>query len=103
MTTKTKLTKEFIIEKLMASDQWLYRGILAIFDFQTWDEQQTESTNKNNGVGFNGADAPILSSFAKQLKARGFLSQKQIACAKKMMVKYAGQLSLIAQGKINRS
>lgn len=96
----TIFTKEFITEKLMESDRWLYRGILSIFNFQTRDEQMTESTNKNNGVGFNGIDAPILSSFAKQINARGFLTPKQKACAQKMMRKYAGQLSRIAQGEV---
>lgn len=95
----TTLTKEFIAEKLISSDQWLYRGLLAIFDYQTQDEQQTESTNKNNGVGFNGVDAPILSSFSKQLKVRGFLTPKQIAYARKAMKKYAGQLLGIAKSK----
>jgi hypothetical protein len=95
----TTLTKEFIVEKLIASDRWLYRGLLAIFDYQTQDEQASESTNKNNGVGFNGVDAPILSSFSKQLKARGFLTPKQLAVARKAMVKYAGQLLGIAKLK----
>ena len=91
------LTKEFIKEKLITDQRWLMRGIIAIYEKQTWDEQQSEMTKEDNGVGFNGIDAYILSSFAKQIKAGRTLSIKQLAIAQKKMPKYARQLLTIAK------
>jgi hypothetical protein len=91
------LTKEYIKTQLLADQRWLSRGIVAIFEKQTYDEQQTESTKEHNGVGFNGVDAEILSSFAKQIKAGRTLSTKQLTIAHKKMPKYAGQLLSIAK------
>jgi hypothetical protein len=93
------LTKEFIKEKLVTDQRWLMRGITAIFEKQTYDEQQSETTKEDNGVGFNSTDAYILSSFAKQIKAGRTLSIKQLAIAQKKMPKYAGQLLNIAKTK----
>lgn len=98
-------TKEFVAQKIKENDQWLIRGVLAIYERQTDEEQQTRETTENNGVGFNGVDSTILSSFAEQIKqwenntARRFpkpLSDKQLAIARKKMVKYAKQLANIA-------
>lgn len=91
------LTKEYIKKQLLTDTRWLMRGVVAIFEKQTYDEQQTESTKEHNGVGFNGVDAEILSSFAKQIKAGRTLSVKQTAIAQKKMPKYAGQLLSIAK------
>lgn len=98
MTDKTVWTKEAIKARLLGSDLWLCRGILAIHARQTADEQACGATVEDNGVGFNGVDAEILSSFAKQYKERGFLSKRQIEIARKKMVKYSGQLANIANG-----
>jgi len=89
-------TKETIKELLIRNDQAVARGIMAFFALQTADEQQAESTNKNNGVGFNGSDAPILSSFAKQLQNGRTMSDRQMELARKKIIKYAGQLTKIA-------
>lgn len=94
-----ELTKDIIREKLLTNDNWLIRAVLAIFEKQTASEQTQEQTRENNGVGFNGTDANILSSFAKFYTARGFLSAKQLAIARRKMPKYAGQLLAIAKAK----
>ena len=93
-------TKDSIRAKLLTSDAWLFRAILAIFAGQTASEQAIGCTQENNGIGFNGADAFILSSFAGQIKARGSLSSKQVVIARKKMGKYSGQLERIANGSI---
>lgn len=99
-------TKEEIKLKLTNNDAWLYRGILAIYARQTAQEQSQDVTAVDNGIGFSGSDAFILSRFAKQLldmKARNrspFLTEKQLLIARKKMPKYAGQLVKIIQGKI---
>lgn len=91
--------KAYIVAKLSSNDAWLMRGVVAIYNRQTADEQSSETTSHDNGIGFNGLDAPLLSSFAKQITARGFLTPKQLTFARKKMVKYAGQLLRIAQDR----
>ena len=92
-------TKDQIKQMLATRDVAVTKGVLAIYAYQTAVEQSAEATNEDNGVGFNGADAPILSSFAKQLQQGRTLSAKQMAIAKKKIMKYAGQLCKIANTK----
>jgi hypothetical protein len=95
-----------IREKLVSNDKWLVRGILAVYARQTADEKSAQMTKHHNGVGFNGRDAVILSSFAKQIlswqatenpRYNQPLSPKQFALARRAMPKYAGQLARIAE------
>ena len=95
-----------IREKLKTNDKWLVRGILAIYARQTADERSSQTTKYTNGVGFNGRDAAILSSFAKQIlswqatenpRYPSPLSPKQFELARRSMSKYAGQLARIAE------
>lgn len=97
--TKVPVTKELIVERMNRDPKWLYRGILAIYDRQTADEQASETTSHDNGIGFNGVDASFLSSLAKQVRNRGFLTPTQLTFARKKMAKYAGQLLRIAEGR----
>ena len=100
---------EMIREKLATDNRWLVRGIVAIYERQTFDEQQSLQTSHDNGVGFNGVDANIMSSFAQQIQrwekmdpTRRYpnpLSDKQLAIARKKMGKYAKQLAAIAEAK----
>lgn len=100
MTTPTKWTKEAIKARLEKDDKWLVRGLLAIYGRQTAEEQVCGQTVEDNGIGFNGVDAEILTSFAIQFQQRGFLTAKQLEIARKKMLKYAGQLAKIANGEV---
>ena len=100
MTTPTKWTKEAIKARLEKDDKWLVRGLLAIYGRQTAEEQVYGQTVEDNGIGFNGVDAEILTSIALQYKERGFLTSKQMEIARKKMLKYAGQLAKIANGVV---
>ena len=93
-------TKIEIKAKLEADNVWLCRGLVAIFKKQTADEQRDGQTHEDNGIGFNGVDAEILTSFAMQYVERGFLTPKQITITRKKMLKYAGQLTKIANGDV---
>ena len=106
--TSYKKAAEMIEENINADDEWLVRGLLAIYQRQTSDEQASEATRHNNQRGFNGLDAHILSSFAAQVlrwqktppAERRFpnpLSPKQIAICRRKMRKYCAQLALIAR------
>ncbi|MDB4490240.1 hypothetical protein N9045_01855 [bacterium] len=86
-----------IKDNILADSIWMARGILAIYDRQTQDEQNTQTTRYHNGVGFGAIDAHILSSFAEQLKKGRSLSPKQTQIAHKNMPKYCQQLARIAQ------
>lgn len=78
---------------------WAERAIVALFERQTADEQAVSATRENNKIGFNGVDAEILSSFAKQVLWGRKLSEKQLAIAFKKLPKYAKQLATIAEEK----
>lgn len=92
----TRYTKDMIKAKIQSDDQWLIRGLTAVYARQTADEQASSQTSEHNGIGFNGVDAYLLSSFAQQAMAGRRMSSKQIMIARKKMVKYAGQLARIA-------
>lgn len=97
---KTKQQRiDYIRRQIAGNDGWMLKGLLTIYSYQTLSEQATGTTKENNNVGFNGADAEILSSFAQQFKNRGSLSPKQMEIARKKMVKYARQLESIASAK----
>lgn len=100
----TKWTKEMILDKLDTNPIMVERSLVVLFNRQTQDEQNTESTNCNNKMGFNGTDAHILTSFAKQIignkRVEGNrLSEKQRALAVKKLRKYANQLAKVANAK----
>jgi hypothetical protein len=75
------------------------RSVVEIYNNQTSEEKLTGETKENNGVGFNGVDAYIMSSFARQIIEKNFLSKKQMIIAKKKIKKYARQLTEIANNK----
>lgn len=93
-------TKEQIKEKLLSDNKWLIRGMLAIYKKQTDDEKQSGITAYDNGVGFNGIDAELLTNFSLQYISFRSLSAKQIEIMRKKMPKYAGQLAKIANGLV---
>jgi hypothetical protein len=88
--------KSFIKGKLAKDPKWIQNALLKIFEKQTDDEKLIEATTDHNGVGFTGVDAEILSSFAKQLKTKGYLSNKQMQLLSKKMPKYWNQIYKIS-------
>lgn len=72
------------------------KALLYLYDFQTEDEQHSNTTHHHNKMGFNGTDAGLLSSFAQQIINRKFLSDKQMALLRRKIVKYAGQIARVA-------
>lgn len=78
-----------------------WRALKRVYENQTADEQTSEFTKYNNGVGFTGSDSEFLSSLAKQLLMYGTLSDKQTGCLFRLMPKYARQIieGSIGEGK----
>lgn len=85
-------TQDMIKELIRTNDKAVVRALLVIYNYQTDSEKAWGETKFDNGIGFNGVDANILTSFAQQVNARGFLSPKQMFIARKKMLKYAGQI-----------
>lgn len=85
-------TQDYVKKQLASNKVWAEAALLKIFEFQTRDEQNMETTRDRNNVGFTGIDGEILSSFAKQLLSRGYLSPKQMAIVYKKMPKYWSQI-----------
>lgn len=81
------------VQKLLAeNDKAVARALLLVYARQTASEQAAEATTEHNGVGFAALDAEILSSFAKFYKRAGFLTAKQMAVARKKVMKYWRQI-----------
>ncbi len=92
--------KDYFKGKLATDAAWVRRAIVAIWKYQTEEEKRTEETKVHNNVGFTGADAKILSSFAGTIQANRYsLTEKQLKVAFKLMPKYAGQLVRIVRNK----
>ncbi len=92
-------TKEEIKNFIANRDDAVIRGMNRIYDYQTESEQCDGYTHELNGVGYSGADAEIMSSFVTFYSERGYLSRKQMAIARKKMLKYVGQLTRIVNNK----
>ena len=99
---KTKKARIEHLREMVGQDpRWAQAAVVRIFEYQTADEQATDETRMHNGVGFSGADANILSSFAKQIMRGRAMTKPQMDIIYKKMPKYARQLDAIAQEKAN--
>lgn len=101
------VTKKMIVghvkNKLSTDAAWATKGVIRIYEHQTVSEQSVEATNEDNGVGFTGVDAKLMSSFAKQILAGRTMSAKQMAILHRSMPKYANQLiKLIEPSKLEK-
>lgn len=106
MTTKAQLAyQEELRGLLTTNDKAVCRAVVAIWHKQTDAEKDVQQTKDHNGVGFNSVDSVILSSFAEQIiRNHGLgrpklLTDKQMEYARKKIIKYAGQLAVIAEEK----
>ncbi len=90
------MSKKDMIEqlrhRLASNDRWALRALMRIYQNQTADEQNSESTIERNGIGFTGPDAEILTSFARQYQRRGSLSPKQMIILRRRIPAYARQI-----------
>lgn len=98
--TPRKWTEEAVRYYIQTDDKWLYGALKALYKRQTEGEQRTGTTRYRNGVGFNGCDAPFLSSVARFYLEKGYLTYKQKIVTRKKMDKYTKQLTRIANKEI---
>lgn len=104
--TKSPATVEFetltaqIKLRLTQSPRWVEAAILALYEKQTSDEQETQETGVDNSQGFNKPDARRMSFVAEFLKSGGHLTrEKALNIYAPKLQKYAKQLARQAQAK----
>ena len=89
-------TEEEIRTLVQTNDKVLYGAMRKMYECQTADEQAAGVAHHKNGIGFNGVDAGIMTSFCEFLNKRGFLTFKQKEIARKKLKKYTKQLTALA-------
>jgi hypothetical protein len=93
MNATKKDTILFVKSKLSSDPVWALKALVRIYqENQTNDEQVTQQTTHDNGIGFSGCDAQFLSSLAQNYLRYGRLSEKQMGFVFKKMPKYAKQV-----------
>jgi len=93
MKLTNKAITAYVRHQLSTNPTWALKALVRIFqENQTAQEQATEATREDNGIGFTGTDGAFASSLAKQAIARGNLSDKQMTFVFKMMPKYHKQV-----------
>lgn len=90
-------TKSRIIRLLQNEDRAVLRALIVVYQNQTAQEKNNGSTIEDNGVGFTGIDADILTSFVRFYESVGFLTNRQIAITRNKIVKYWRQLLISAE------
>ena len=89
-------TEDEIRILVQTNDKVLYGALRKLYACQTDDEKSDGTASHRNGSGFNGIDAGILTSFVKFLDRAGFLTVRQKEIARKKMIKYTRQLTMLA-------
>jgi hypothetical protein len=84
---------EYIKNQLATNPAWAVKALVKVYTLQTMDEQITGQTSNLNGIGFNGIDSKILSSFAEQVNKGRNLSEKQMKIIYKKMPRYHKQIA----------
>jgi len=84
-----------IIELMEKDDGYVVGALMALYNCQTHDEQNSHSTHHLNGMGFNAVDAPILTNMAQFYQQRQYLTRKQIETCRTILKKYKGQLETL--------
>lgn len=78
----------------------IFKMLWALYQRQTSDERDMQATVHENGMGFNGFDAPFLSDVARWgNRAEGNLTPAQCREVAKKLGKYVKQLVEIANEK----
>lgn len=68
------------------------KAVVTLYHRQTFDEKLSGGTIHDNGMGFNGVDAPICSSIAEQILAGRPITGKQLRVLIGLLPKYHKQL-----------
>ena len=91
--------KSKIRNLLETNNKAVERAILAIYHRQTLEEQFTQTTKRLNGVGFSASHARIGTYYARYVLKGNQLNGKHLELARKVALRYTGQLLKIATEK----
>lgn len=92
-------SKERVKNMLKTNDKAVIRGLVVLYGFQSKEEKEAYTSIHDNGLGFNSVDAEFLSRLAKAALQYGSLTKTQMQWARNGIMKYAGQLAMIANNK----
>jgi hypothetical protein len=91
--------REMVLALLAENPRAVERGLVAIYNRQTADEQVEGVARVQNGAGFNGRDAAFGGVLARDVLAGKPLRGKALDIAARMCRTYVGQLVEEAAGK----
>lgn len=94
--------KEEIRNIILNSNPAVERGLLAIFQRQTTDEQHIQIARHRNNIGFSGAHASRGSYYAKWIQSGKHLSGEHVLKGRKLILHYVRQLVEIANEKAQK-
>jgi len=94
-------TKEEIKHQLSTNSKWIERGLVVLYQRQTYEEQQSGGTIVDNKMGFNGSDSRYLTYCAKWVLGGNRLNEKHLQKCGKMLPKYWKQIMDIIKSKGN--
>ena len=67
--------------------------LLIVYRNQSGDEKQEMTAKRQNGIGFNKVDAPILTALAEKYLDEGFLTLSELETVRRLIAKYWKQWS----------
>lgn len=91
--TKKDTALKLAVSALLENPVYVQKALVILYNRQTASEQAQAQTTDFNGVGFNGRDAEFGTSLATKVLRGWSLSDKQIACGRRMVKKYWRQVS----------
>jgi len=80
------------------NDRAVERAMVAIWERQTADEQETQGTRHHNGRGFAAWSARSGTYYAEWVRSGRRLTGKHLVKARKIALHHAGQLTDFANG-----
>jgi hypothetical protein len=99
MATRNRWNKWNIRAKLKTDFKWCRRALIVLYQRQTADEQSATRTKHDNDRGFNQPDARRGSELARKAMTPVLFEPWEVIEARKLLMKYAGQLARIANEK----
>lgn len=93
------ITREDIERRLRLSISAVEQALITLYRMQTDDEKTNNVTIHKNHVGFNAFDAEFGSNLARQIRSGRPLTGAQIQSARRLVLKYAQQLTDIENAR----
>ena len=101
--TNQKQWELYLKSLIKTNDKALYKSIILIYDMQTNEEKNTNSSVEENNVGFSKVDAYEMGVIAKKIKRGDPLAKGEIAKSRNKMQKYWKQLMIISKRQMKEA